>query len=86
MPIMQDCYSYFSKSDGFTTNLAEVLRYPIPTKDVMRNKARAATAWFGDFTEKVMTFPEYEMFTKMLGWLKWCSKDPDMSQESGISP
>eukprot|EP00434_Breviolum_minutum_P001616 symbB.v1.2.001426.t1/scaffold34.1/size402451/7 len=45
-------------------NPKTVLRYPIPTKDVMRNKARAATAWFGDFTEKVMTFPEYEMFTK----------------------
>ena len=47
----------------------QVLRYPIPTKDVMRNKARAATAWFGDFTQKVMTFPEYEMFTKSLGCL-----------------
>ncbi|CAL1169086.1 unnamed protein product, partial [Cladocopium goreaui] len=45
-------------------NPKTVLRYPIPTKDVMRNKARAATAWFGDFTQKVMTFPEYEMFTK----------------------
>ena len=80
-------YSHiFQNPDGWTTNLAEVLRYPIPTKDVMRNKARAATAWFGDFTEKVMTFPEYEMFTKTPGWLKWCSiKDPDMSQESGIS-
>lgn len=31
---------------------AEVLRYPIPTKDVMRNKARAANAWFGEFVEK----------------------------------
>ena len=79
-------YSHVSKLDGLTTNLAEVLRYPIPTKDVMRNKARAATAWFGDFTEKVMTFPEYEMFTKTPGWLKWCPEDPDMSQESGISP
>lgn len=45
-------------------NPKTVLKYPIPTKDVMRNKARAATAWFGEFTEKVMTFPEYEMFTK----------------------
>ena len=59
----------FQNPDGLTTNLAEVLRYPIPTKDVMRNKARAATAWFGDFTEKVMTFPEYEMFTKTPGWM-----------------
>ena len=33
----------------------------------MRNKARAANAWFDEFTEKVMTFPEYEMFTKQLG-------------------
>lgn len=40
------------------------LRYPIPTKDVMRNKARAVQAWFGAFSEKVMTFPEYEQFTK----------------------
>ncbi|CAJ1353419.1 unnamed protein product [Effrenium voratum] len=45
-------------------NPKTVLRYPIPTKDVMRNKARAANAWFGEFVEKVMTFPEYEMFTK----------------------
>jgi len=45
-------------------NPKTTLRYPIPTRDVMRNKARAATAWFGEFVEKVMTFPEYEMFTK----------------------
>jgi len=44
-------------------NAKTILRYPIPTKDVMRNKARAATAWFGPFKDKTMTFPEYEQFT-----------------------
>lgn len=44
-------------------NPKTMLRYPIPTKDVMRNKARAATAWFDAFIEKTMTFPEYEQFT-----------------------
>jgi glycosyltransferase involved in cell wall biosynthesis len=39
-----------------------MLRYPIPTRDVMRNKARAITAWFGEFRDKVFTFPEYEAF------------------------
>lgn len=39
-----------------------ILRYPIPTEDVMRNKARAVTAWFEEFREKVFTFPEYENF------------------------
>merc|ERR1719197_1235839 len=43
-------------------NPKTMLRYPIPTKDVMRNKARAVTAWFGEFREKVFTFPEYEDF------------------------
>lgn len=38
------------------------LRYPIPTKDVMRNKARASKAWFGPWTEKVFSFPEYQSF------------------------
>ncbi|CAE8740040.1 unnamed protein product, partial [Polarella glacialis] len=46
------------------SNPKTLLKYPIPTADVMRNKARAATAWFDQFVEKVMTFPEYEMFTK----------------------
>lgn len=40
-----------------------MLRYPIPTRDVMRNKARAVTAWFDGFRDKVFTFPEYEAFT-----------------------
>mmetsp|Transcript_147574 Transcript_147574/g.269124 ORF Transcript_147574/g.269124 Transcript_147574/m.269124 type:complete len:932 (-) Transcript_147574:26-2821(-) len=39
-----------------------MLRYPIPTADVMRNKARAVTAWFDGFKEKVFTYPEYEDF------------------------
>jgi len=30
--------------------------------DVMRNKARAVTAWFGDFAEKTFTYPEYQDF------------------------
>mmetsp|Transcript_73427 Transcript_73427/g.160825 ORF Transcript_73427/g.160825 Transcript_73427/m.160825 type:complete len:983 (+) Transcript_73427:116-3064(+) len=40
------------------------LRYPIPTKDVMRNKARASKAWFGEFIDKVFSFPEYEAFAR----------------------
>jgi len=43
-------------------NAKTMLKYPIPTDDVMRNKARAAAAWFGDFKEKVFGFPEYENF------------------------
>lgn len=39
-----------------------MLRYPIPTADVMRNKARAVTAWFDEWRDKVFTFPEYEAF------------------------
>jgi len=39
------------------------LRYPIPTADVMRNKARAVSAWFDEFKEKTLHgFPEYSMF------------------------
>lgn len=38
------------------------LKYPIPTKQVMRNKARAISAWFGEFKEKTFTFPEYGDF------------------------
>merc|ERR1719336_2879155 len=38
------------------------LKYPIPTNDVMRNKARAATAWLDEFKEKTLSFPEYESF------------------------
>lgn len=45
-------------------NPKTTLRYPIPTMDVMRNKARASKAWFGEFVEKVFSFPEYEAFTK----------------------
>jgi len=36
------------------------LKYPIPTEHVMRNKARAVSAWFSEFREKTFTFPEYE--------------------------
>lgn len=46
------------------------LKYPIPTEDVMRNKARAITAWLDEFKEKTLSFPEYEMFVsgeKQLG-------------------
>jgi len=38
------------------------LKYPIPTRDVMRNKARAVSGWFGDFKDKTFLFPEYEDF------------------------
>eukprot|EP00928_Gymnodinium_smaydae_P034707 TRINITY_DN24534_c0_g5_i1.p1 TRINITY_DN24534_c0_g5~~TRINITY_DN24534_c0_g5_i1.p1 ORF type:complete len:1060 (-),score=203.22 TRINITY_DN24534_c0_g5_i1:130-3252(-) len=39
------------------------LHYPIPTKDVMRNKARAVSAWFDDFKHKTFgDFPEYAQF------------------------
>jgi hypothetical protein len=41
-----------------------MLKYPIPTRDVMRNKARAVSAWFGEFRDKVFTFPEYEAFSE----------------------
>eukprot|EP00927_Polykrikos_kofoidii_P072064 TRINITY_DN68220_c0_g1_i1.p1 TRINITY_DN68220_c0_g1~~TRINITY_DN68220_c0_g1_i1.p1 ORF type:complete len:949 (+),score=144.22 TRINITY_DN68220_c0_g1_i1:268-3114(+) len=40
------------------------LKYPMPTEDVMRNKARAVKAWFGPFAEKTWTFPEYGMFIR----------------------
>lgn len=43
-------------------NPATTLKYPIPTADVMRNKARATAAWLGPFTEKVFSFPEFEAF------------------------
>eukprot|EP00927_Polykrikos_kofoidii_P049687 TRINITY_DN43710_c0_g1_i1.p1 TRINITY_DN43710_c0_g1~~TRINITY_DN43710_c0_g1_i1.p1 ORF type:complete len:934 (-),score=165.54 TRINITY_DN43710_c0_g1_i1:85-2691(-) len=39
------------------------LKYPIPTREVMRNKARAVSAWFDGFKDKVFTFPEYKQFT-----------------------
>lgn len=45
-------------------NPKTALRYPIPTRDVMRNKARAVSAWFGEFRDKIFTFPEYEVFVK----------------------
>lgn len=38
------------------------LKYPIPTHDVMRNKARAVNAWMDGFIEKTMSFPEYGFF------------------------
>ena len=67
-------------------NPKTVLRYPIPTKDVMRNKARAATAWFGEFTEKVMTFPEYEMFTKNGETIGDMSEFGQLKQKLGCAP
>ena len=57
---------YFSEDRTTHDDTTVRTRYPIPTKDVMRNKARAASAWFGDFTEKVMTFPEYETWRRLL--------------------
>eukprot|EP00747_Dinoflagellata_sp_TGD_P026889 gnl/TRDRNA2_/TRDRNA2_132250_c0_seq1.p1 gnl/TRDRNA2_/TRDRNA2_132250_c0~~gnl/TRDRNA2_/TRDRNA2_132250_c0_seq1.p1 ORF type:complete len:581 (+),score=89.77 gnl/TRDRNA2_/TRDRNA2_132250_c0_seq1:3-1745(+) len=45
-----------------TNNPKTALKYPIPTKDVMRNKARAVNAWFDEWREKVYEFPEYENF------------------------
>jgi len=38
------------------------LHYPIPTAQVMRNKARAAKAWLGPFFNKTRRFYEYENF------------------------
>lgn len=38
------------------------LKYPMPSRDVMRNKARAVSAWFDAFKEKAFLFPEYEDF------------------------
>ncbi|CAK0881138.1 unnamed protein product, partial [Prorocentrum cordatum] len=35
-------------------------KFPMPTEDVMRNKARAVAAWFDEFKEKTFSFPEYE--------------------------
>lgn len=35
-------------------------KFPMPTEDVMRNKARAIAAWFDEFKEKAFAFPEYE--------------------------
>jgi len=43
-------------------NPKTTLKYPMPTEDVMRNKARAVTAWLDDFKEKALSFPEYEAF------------------------
>eukprot|EP00933_Yihiella_yeosuensis_P071975 TRINITY_DN80236_c0_g1_i1.p1 TRINITY_DN80236_c0_g1~~TRINITY_DN80236_c0_g1_i1.p1 ORF type:complete len:930 (-),score=146.27 TRINITY_DN80236_c0_g1_i1:238-3027(-) len=63
-----------------------MLRYPIPTEDVMRNKARAATAWFGDFIKKVMTFPEYEMFTKFNQSIGDMSKFDKLKKELQCAP
>lgn len=45
-------------------NPKTTLKYPIPTRDVMRNKARATKAWFGEFADKAFTFPEYEAFSQ----------------------
>lgn len=36
------------------------LRYTMNTEDVMRNKARAVSAWLGPFTQKSLSFPEYD--------------------------
>ncbi|CAK9009238.1 unnamed protein product [Durusdinium trenchii] len=38
------------------------LKYTMNTEDVMRNKARAVSAWLGPFTQKSLSFPEYEAF------------------------
>lgn len=38
------------------------LKYPMPTEDVMRNKARAVNGWLGPFVDKTLAFPEYENF------------------------
>jgi len=43
-------------------NPKTTLKYPIPSEDVMRNKARAVTAWLGEFKDKTLSFPEYEEF------------------------
>ena len=44
-------------------NAKTQLKYPIPTADVMRNKARAVAAWFGDFANMTYnSFPEYSQF------------------------
>jgi len=43
-------------------NPKTALKYPIPTKDVMRNKARAVSAWYGDLKNKTFLFPEYAQF------------------------
>lgn len=40
------------------------LKYPMPTEMVMRNKARAVSAWMGEFKDKTLAFPEYDQFTK----------------------
>lgn len=68
------------------SNPKTVLRYPIPTKDVMRNKARAATAWFGEFIEKVMSFPEYEQFTKFHESLGDMSEFAELKKRLGCAP
>ncbi|CAJ1345626.1 unnamed protein product [Effrenium voratum] len=38
------------------------LKYTMKTEDVMRNKARAVSAWLGPFANKTFTFPEYDEF------------------------
>mmetsp|Transcript_166364 Transcript_166364/g.534379 ORF Transcript_166364/g.534379 Transcript_166364/m.534379 type:complete len:928 (+) Transcript_166364:123-2906(+) len=44
------------------SNPKTVLKYPMKTEDVMRNKARAVMAWLQEYQEKTLSFPEYESF------------------------
>lgn len=44
------------------SNPKTMLRYRIPTNDVLRNRLRASVAWLDGWADKVKTFPQFEDF------------------------